>query len=338
MKNKTRSSLLKSNKKMLVLALSLALAILIASGTATYAIFTNSLQAQRTVAAYETAGDMFSSNYLMKGSSGSNIRTIYVTAAGQTPTAVVTVCNYDQGVQTISNANDITYSISARLVKYNGSSYVAADSGDATGYTVTITRGESSIQLSSSKLSYSETFSGTIAGGASHSDAYTVAFSNNFAVASPPNLYLEMTVTPSTPSSLPSLTGIFKISIRSAGTTNSWAGSFSDSTSSAPSAYDGFNYRITGQGSGTFTLKWDSTRIALSQVSLGELLSITGASSTSNSVTFPVDSAGTSTYDIQFYKVNITSESWANDMNSGLDNSGDSPTTVVGYYFTDVVE
>ena len=58
-------------------------------------------------------------------------------------------------------------------------------------------------------------------------------------------------------------------------------------------------------------------------MSLLTLLSIDGASRNGNSITFPVDAEEVSLYDLQFYKVNITTETW-----------GDMTSTVVTYDFS----
>ncbi|MBR5044208.1 MAG: hypothetical protein IKX66_02565, partial [Clostridia bacterium] len=80
----------------------LLLSLLVSSGIFTYAKFTNSLQAQRTVAAYDPLGELFSSNYLQAGQ-GVNARTVSVAADDEIPMAIVTVCNYEQGWQTRVN-------------------------------------------------------------------------------------------------------------------------------------------------------------------------------------------------------------------------------------------
>ena len=126
-----------------------------------------------------------------------------------------------------------------------------------------------------------------------------------------------MVVTPAAGTLLTALRGILKPEIRMAGASSSWAGSFQDSTANAPATYDGFNYRVSGVGSGNFTLRWDSSRVGISAVSLMTLLDIEGATMVGSSISFPVDDAVESLYDLQFYKINITSETWS-DMTSSV--------------------
>ncbi|MBO4283804.1 MAG: hypothetical protein J5958_04170 [Clostridia bacterium] len=287
----------------------LLLSLLVSSGIFTYAKFTNSLQAQRTVAAYDPLGELFSSNYLQAGQ-GVNARTVSVAADDEIPMAIVTVCNYEQGWQTRVNSQNITYGLSLRLVKYDIESggYVSATAGEVGAYTITVERGETSFTLDSSHLSDSSRFSSeTLAKDVASSNAYTVTFEpyQN-------TIFLEMTVTPLQVLQLSTLHGILKADLRMAGASSAWSGSFQDPTGSPPSAFDGFNYRITGVGSGTFTLRWDASKVNLFAQSLLTLLSIEGATRVGNSITFPVDAEEINLYDLQFYKVNITSETWDN--------------------------
>ena len=301
MKNKTGK--LKLNKRMmLVLAISLALAILISAGTVTYAVFTNSMHAQRTIAAYDNAGDRFSSNQLAKGFSKENIRTIYVTDALTTPSTLVTICNYDQGNPASPNTDSVTYSVSARLVKYNvGTDEYDLETSPLAGYSVTVSDGVHDVVLDDDPYSDTSTFGGTLPANTATAHQLTVTFSSNF-VTNQPNLYLELSVT----GGGITLSGIFKTGLRAAGANISWNGSFIDSTFSPPYDYDGYNYRIMGSGSGTYTLRWDNTKVALSYESLKELGlgSITTVGTTS-SITFDVDSDVANFHDVQFYKVNI---------------------------------
>ena len=109
----------------------LLVSLLVSSGIYAISKFTNSLQAQRTVAAYDTLGERFSSNYLQKGS-GFNVRNVTVESDSETPLAIVTVCNYEQGRQMYVNPLDVPYALTMRLVRYDPvqGRYVAATAGD----------------------------------------------------------------------------------------------------------------------------------------------------------------------------------------------------------------
>ena len=96
----------------------------------TYGAYTNSQRAQRTIAAYDSGGDRFSSNYLNPGNSRDNVRTLFVTDPSIRPTAVVTVCNYQQGKQTRPNDQEIEYDVTVQLVKYDGITWQPCAKGD----------------------------------------------------------------------------------------------------------------------------------------------------------------------------------------------------------------
>ena len=336
MKHPTTPS--KLNKTALVWALALTLVLALVIVPYSYAVFTNSMHAQRTIAAYDAVGDRFSSNYLAAGNnSRDNVRTIYVTDNSHSPTAVVSVCNYDQGKQTRPNDTTISYTVTARLVKRVGENYEPINaayltSEGLTAYTITVSDDSTDVVLGTALQSTS--FSGTLTGGVADSDVYTVTFTTNFAVATPPNLYLEMVVVPTDPGTqLPQLCGIIATGLRAAGASTSWAGSFSDSTDDAPSAYDGYNYVIEGTGTGTFTLKWNNTKVALSYESIRMLNCAVTTVGNISTIAFAVNSSTVDRYDLQFYRKNITSETWASSMNEHLATAGTAPAAVVGYFF-----
>ena len=325
----------------IVLILLLALIMLFGSACKSFGAYTNSQRAQRTIAAYDSGGDRFSSNYLNPGNSRDNVRTVFVADSSIRPSAVVTVCNYQQGKQTRPNDQDIEYTLTVRLVKYDAeeeTKYVAVDAGyltanSLTGYSVDVKKGSEEPVTLGSSLVQKVYSSCTLTGGASDSDVFSLTFSDNFA-ENQPNLYVEMIAVP-TDGSLPTIRGIFRTGIRVEGASNAWTGSFTDDDANDPDEYDGLNYTVTGIGSGTFTLKWDGALLELSWESVKELLEIDGATKVENCITFPVDSDTVARYDLQFYKAgDISAKSWS-DMNSVLGAAGDALATgkVVGYYF-----
>ena len=309
-----------TKKSLGILIISVCLALMM-TGVGIYAAYTNSRHAQRTIATYDALEEAFSSNDLGSGYAKDNIKTVYTRDDEHDPTTVVTICNYERGKQTHPSETDVTYVLSARLVKYDANvteRYVAVDAAylsanSLTGYTVTISKGLTSVTLGGATLS-TNAFGGTLTGGQAHSDAYTVTFDVEFATERP-NLYLEMTATPSD-EDMPVLRGIFKTEVRLEGATNAWTGEFMDSTDKTPAEYDGFNYLISGVGRGTCTISWDNTKVDLSYVSVAQLMAITGATQTASSITFAVDSDEVSRYELQFYKVDITTQTWVNMNNS----------------------
>lgn len=322
--------------------LALAVAVLLASvAVVVYARYTNSQHAQRTIAPYDLSGVRFSSNYLNGGNSRDNVRTLYVTSVLVEPSTSVTVSNFRQREQTHPSDQDITYTLTVRLVRYDAGTedkYVPVDAAylsanSLTGYRVTVRKGNASPVTLGDTVVSTQFADLTLPGGSPISDSFTLSFGKSPAFAEhQPNLYVEMIAEP-TVNTYPTLRGVFKTGVRAEGASNAWTGAFSDSTAHAPDDYDGLNYRVSGVGSGTFTLRWDPAKVMLSDVSIRELLAISGAERNGNSITFPVNSGTTPQYDLQFYKVDVAGLSWANDMNETLDSDSDPVTCAVGYFF-----
>ena len=294
----------------LYLAAALAGVLTAALAIGVVAVFTNSLHAQRTIAAYDTTGARFSSNYLLGGYTKDNERTLFTTDANVPVSGLVTVCNYPQGRQTLYYQDNISYTIEARLVRWDDAQedYLPVDASyitnnDLSDYTIAFSDGANTTTLGGSTLSHS--FSNSFNGLTGRSDSYSVIFSANFA-QNQPNLYLEMIATPTAATPMPTLRGVFKAGVRAAGASNYWTGNFRDKNK-VPTAYDGYNYLITGTGEGTVTLTWDAEKIRISDVSLSALLAA-GATREGNALTFAVDSDDESRYDLQFYPVAITTE------------------------------
>ena len=325
---------MKDYKRRLIIAVAITIAlsfsVFFVSVAVTFAAYTNSRHAQRTIATYEANGDRFSSNYLAKNKSKFNVKTIYTTSNEVNPSTHITICNYEQGKQALPYDKNVSYTITARLVYDDGSdvndnlrdkylpvdeAYLSANS--LTGYKAYLKSGGTTKTLGSSTAggSLSVDFSGSLAGNAAHSDVYSLTLDAAFA-ENKPNLYVEVVSVPSD-ASLPTIRAIFKGDIRSQGAVNAWSGEFNDNTATAPSGYDAYNYRITGVGSGTFILRWDGTKVKLNDNSKKRLLDITGATQDGNSITFPVDSGVENVYGLIFNKVNITTETWSN-MNTSV--------------------
>lgn len=318
--------MLKQSKKIfrIVLSFVLAFVLTIGIGIGVYAAYTHSLHAQRTIAPYEL-GIRFSSNYLLKGNSKDNIKTVYTTDIsenGINPAAILTVCNYAQGKQTQPNGNAVTYTMTMKLVKESGNGFVDVVASDFPDYntneiTYNISLRNGEVTKNFNKNNLSDSFaSQVLPAKVATADVYELIFTKNF-VSLSTGIFLEIIVTP-TDSSLPTLTGIFKADVRVEGENNSWQGSFSDDqTNLSPSDYDGYNYVVTGFGTGTITLSWDHTKLEMNNLSIQEILAITGATYSEDNdistLTFSVDSNEVNRYEIQFFKKNIDNNvTWNN--------------------------
>lgn len=312
---------------LIILAIVLSLSVVVAA--VTYAAYTDSQHAQRTIANYEPNGDRFRSNALDKTAAKDNIVKIYTTETANDDPAImrISVSNYEK--ITFPFNSDILYTLTAELVRYDETEKdyvpfnlsVPADVTALkalTAYTVDIKK-DGDVSPTELRISFDgDTFTGKLShtfsdpeqkltGGTADTDIFILTMSENFAASSPtPNLYVKIVAEPDESTALPTLAGIFKAEYHVEGAKNTWTGSFHDDTSSAPSSYDGFNYRITGVGKANVTLTWDTTQVTMSYVSLKTLLAIEGVDfdddSTVYEITFPVDSDIAGVYDLQFYK------------------------------------
>lgn len=312
-----------SNNRIIRIVLSslLALFLIVGISIGVYAAYTHSLHAQRTIAPYGV-GIRFSSNYLVQGDASSNVNTIYTTdasASGTNPATVVTICNYTQGKQNDPSQNDISYVLTAKLVKIVNDEYVDAASSDfSNGEFITVKIGENTVTFNNSNGSNTYSFNGTLAGRRANVDVYELVLSKGFATEKP-NLYIMLSADP-TDESLPIISGIFRADVRSEGETKSWSGTFSDDmTNYDPSDYDGYNYIITGFGEGECNLTWDKSKVNINYISLSNILSNEGSNLSENgnqmSLTFEVDSNVENRYEIQFYKVDIDENTTWETMN-----------------------
>ena len=300
---------------------------LAATAIAGFAAYTNSRNAQRTIAAYDADAERFSSTGLKNVEmSKENVVSVFTSDVSIGPSRVITVCNYPNGMRNKPNEQAVIYDVLVRLVKYDESAperYVpvnAAFMEDYDGYSVTVRREETSVNLSSINLSDNSTFSNkSLTAGVANSDKFVMTFSTDFVENRPNALFVEMVVTPRN-EGLHALRGIFKPELQAQGAVNAWEGYFSDDKNNAPSAYDGYNYCVTGVGEGSVTITWDSAKVALSYQSRSLLINNAAAVVNGNEITFAVDSDDEyfkGRYDLIFHRVNITTESWS-DMESDV--------------------
>lgn len=129
------------------------------------------------------------------------------------------------------------------------------------------------------------------------------------------NIYVKITAEPNGHSDLPtSIGGIFYVQSQNKVEMNGWNGTFVDSRSVAPSGYDAFNFRITGAGTATKVLKWNSEYVQPNKQQILELFGVTLTASTNQlSHTFPLQ-AGVYSYDIQFYVKDSTAREYIDSL------------------------
>lgn len=267
--------------KLRMLLLSLVCIGVLAGGT--YAAYTRSAHHKWVVAAQETPSDLrFSSNYLAS-CDWKNVTYVsrLVSAGGDTVTIGVTVCNYPQNDLSRVNDSSITYTLRTRLVKEDGSP--ASVDGLA-------------IQINGS--AFGTSLSGTLTGGVASQNLYRITLSAAD-LKKLENVYLQIAAIPDTSSAAATENKALAARLRilpAAAQATPWTGRFADTA--ACTSLDAFNYEIQGSAQGKVTLRWDSSKVALSPWSRALLTADDG-----NPITFSVGGADQPTsYRLQFYR------------------------------------
>lgn len=267
--------------KLRILLLSLICIGVLAGGT--YAAYTKSAHHKWVVAAQETPSDLrFSSNYLAS-CDWKNLSYVsrLVSAGGDTVTIGVTVCNYPQNDLSRVNDSSITYTLRTQLVKEDGSP--ASVDG-------------LSIQINGS--AFGTPLSGTLTGGVASQNLYRITLSAAD-LKKLENVYLQIAAIPDPSSAAATENKALAARLRilpAAAQATPWAGRFADTVECK--SLDAFNYEIQGSAQGKVTLRWDSSKVALSPWSRALLNAGDG-----NPITFSVGGADQPTsYRLQFYR------------------------------------
>lgn len=260
--------------------------------TAQYAFaeFTKSSRAKRVIAAYESGGLQFSSNYLMPGSEAP--KTIYMTDATASGAAFnVTVCNYPQKNPMSVYEQDIHYVIEAEVVDVSGGSPVrVTDSA--------IYPDIRFIDMNNKIAGGFAYTSDTLTGGVRDSDEYKVYLP--IEMTNYPYLYLRVTATPDhNLQGLQPLSLMFNIAQATQRVALVWEIEATDDTNQDVNEFSGFNYRVYGTGRGTVTLNWPDDKLIISEV----FERVVSSTASGGSITFEVDADNRNSYDIQFYPI-----------------------------------
>ncbi len=303
------------NKRIIpIIALMLA-TIVSLSITITFAAYTHSHSAQRTLGAYEDAGELFSSNYLSNVEfARDNVRTITVGTSETEPTSSITICNYSQNNPGRWFTSTLSYQLTAKFVKQRNGDFVDIVNAEEEVGNYSITVNDVTLTKNKTSHTFASSFDGTVADIDSYIVTFKISGGTNF-IEDKPNLYLAMTATPANGLGLSPLQGILQASLRNVEPETGWTGSFSDNDTIGISNYNGgFNYTVKGLGVGACKLEWNSSKLNISPQSLYLLTGyrdetgvvINGAN---KYVVFNVNSNVVSSYELQFYKGSAYSDS-----------------------------
>lgn len=298
------------NKTVRYIVIALVLLTLITvAGIIAYSEFTKSSRTKRVIASYGGSGELFSSNYLEKHmSSDLTKRYVYTMTESSPAVTVVTVCNFAQGNQTVIYERDIPYTLTARFVTVSGNTATPASAGEVDSNTVALSffdgTATSEKTLNSSTLSWQ--FSSTLSHLAATTHELVVTFNAGFPLTTG-NLELEIVAEPA--HELPAVStidAVFTTQLSTSAAVQAWEGYVDENMAvpKVPADFDGFNYVISGNGSGTCKLSWDSAKVTPSALFLADM-GLTPADDTAANwkyVEFSVDSDTKDRYDLQFYR------------------------------------
>ncbi|MBR0235128.1 MAG: hypothetical protein IJQ37_01580 [Clostridia bacterium] len=314
----------KRNKHILKAVIVSVIAVaLFLTGVVSYAEYTKSSRAKRVIASYADSDVLFSSNYMSintatSATEAANKRVVFTSATTQGAATDITICNFAQGNSTKYYSQDIEYTLSVKLVKVSGNTKSDITGADNTaGKTVTLSFNGENVTLDASSASGREhTFSSsTLDRRQASTDVCSVSFSTAFN-DDENDIYLYITA-----ELVGSYVGIADIdclmatAVAHKASRLDWKGYFNevgalaDSGLPVPNVLDGFNYVISGVGATTLRLKWKTSAVLPSQVfTLGKTIGTDGEWSY---VDFDVDSDTINRYDLQFYRVYATTDSFS---------------------------
>ena len=239
----------------------------------------------------------------------------------------VSIYNFDRTNATSFYPSTIRYSLTARLKKNKGEDNYQADSdmaalnrifgddannvikiyrlenGAISGEPITTPLGKTTVSASSSAENLTPG-----QGTASAINTYRIVMP---ACVIDQDVYVEISAEPASGYlELPThIGGMFYVKSNMINLTTSWVGAFNDDQSLAPSAYDGFNYALTGSGAATKVLSWDKSLLEPNRLEILEYFGIDimdASNYTDNgnmrSITIELSSADNGgRYSLQFY-------------------------------------
>lgn len=324
----------------------LAVVAVVFSAFVGYAAYTGITSLKRVVSTRAGAGILFSSNYMMQGSTG-QVSIEYHSESefdgGVNPAYNMTVCNFSQSDRaTWYTANDLKYSITAKLLlneKYTAADGVSetligqyktptAQDIDGLHFGIKFSEDDSYTFFSGSQTSVTLPSSGTYSldKTKASTDIFSLLFDRSELQQDAPRFWIQVTATPSSSAAadIESLLG-YVGTCKSATAGASWTGYIDDENYDTID-YDSYNYTITGNGKGVFYFAWDDSKIKPNEFALlnyssdidGDPVNVSSwadythygttspTSGTWKYIKLNVDSDSRPRYEIQLYKTNGT--------------------------------
>ncbi len=313
MKHRKRVDHRREQRRTLLIVALLVLALAVTD--VAYAEFTKSYRAKRVIASYQVEGMLFASNYLKEGSEIAPA-TIYIDqsaleGAEEAFDVYVSVHNYAHGNPQKTYGRVIHYRLDAELVE------LQATSGGA----IVVPAGGTplpAVKINDTLISTTSTYNGTLdphdgaPGDTARTDEYKLSLPKTMAEGR--KYYVRLTATPTDGyTDIRPISQLFDLALRADTAALTWHIEATDDRSHAVGEYSGYNFQLSGSGSGTVTLGWNDTKLTLSKV-FRDAVGATPAVSVPaawganiSAVTFAVNAANINSYDIQFYEASTGS-------------------------------
>lgn len=291
-------------KRYCVIVCLVIVGILVIEGIS-FAAYTNFNSVKRVISTVKTDDTRFSSNYL----SLVNLETTEYPLRRISPTEVagsdvtnysftVQICNYVFGNMMLYNNYNISYSFFVKLVTKD-------NSGTLPDGVEKITVNGTSIG-SSGEMAIDD----MLTGGSAASHSYIIIVPETLKDV----VNLEIAAIPKGEDSRSAVDNqklAANISLSTFTPSENWTGKFIDNQNIDVSAYDGFNYEISGNGSGTITLKWTDNL----QLSPWFAEDVNATKTNEKEYSFAVGATETSptAYQLQLYKeanIPLNSKTW----------------------------
>lgn len=223
------------------------------------AAYTNFNSVKKVVSTGKPKDTLFSSNYLyLTGESDSYpSRRITPATEGENSSFTVQIYNYVYGNPSAWNTETIEYTFQV-IVKprVDGNSLpVEADN-------ITVKMGTDSAVATNEAGNKKYTFTEhSLSSESATQNSYTITVPNSIK----DQIKLEITATPTEMTKTGNKKLAAVISMATLEATKHWTGKFLDDQSSTPDQYDGYNYEISGNGTGTVKLQWDASKLQISK-------------------------------------------------------------------------
>lgn len=268
------------------------------------AAYTNFNSVKKVVSTGKPKDTLFSSNYLyLTGESESDLyssRRITPTTAEENSSFTVQIYNYVYGNPSAWNTETIEYTFQV-IVKARVDGNSLPDDAEK----VSLKIGDNTLIGETNGAFRTYSIIGTLNNTAATQNSYTITVPNSIK----DQIKLEITATPTEMTKTGNKKLAAVISMATLEATKHWTGKFLDDQSSTPDQYDGYNYEISGNGTGTVKLQWDASKLQISKW-FADGKKNTGVEK--NWKWLEMDVGDQTAYQFQFYRVpSVTISDWS---------------------------